>query len=200
MVTKQVKEALTEHYRELFRTHGAVAAGVQGSDEGMIGRFEQLAKVADLSEQSVLDLGCGYGGMYPFLKQINQKMNYKGIDLVPESIEYAAQTYGDAKWECRDILENPLTEEFDWVLICGVFNNSMPNPTEFLKELTTAAWKASVKGMAFNFISKHVNVVHQEMSYHDPLEVFEFCRANLSNKVTMAHHYFRCDVSMFVYR
>jgi 2-polyprenyl-3-methyl-5-hydroxy-6-metoxy-1,4-benzoquinol methylase len=200
MITKDVKHALTEHYRELFRQHGAVAAGVQGSEEGMIGRFEQLAKVADLSGQSVLDLGCGYGGLYPYLCQFNTDMKYKGIDLVPESIEYAAQTHTGAKWECRDILENPLTEQFDWVLICGVFNNPMPNPTDFLKELTSAAWKASNKGMAFNFISTHVNVVHQGMSYHDPLEVFEFCRSSFSNKVSMAHHYFRCDVSIFIYR
>jgi hypothetical protein len=86
------------------------------------------------------------------------------------------------------------------VLICGVFNNAIPEPTDFLKELTSAAWKAANKGVAFNFISKHVNVVDEEMAYHDPLEVFEFCRSNFSNKASMAHHYFRCDVSIFVYR
>jgi 2-polyprenyl-3-methyl-5-hydroxy-6-metoxy-1,4-benzoquinol methylase len=83
---KDVKHNLREHYRELFRQHGAVAAGVQGSEEGMIGRYEQLRKVADLSGQSVLDLGCGFGGLYSYLCQFNTKMKYKGIDLVPESI------------------------------------------------------------------------------------------------------------------
>ncbi len=200
MVAKDVKDKLKEHYSELFRTHGPVAAGVQGSEEGLIGRFEQISKVADLSGQSVLDLGCGYGGLYAYLCNQYDRMKYTGIDLVKESIEYAAQTHGDASWECRDILDNPLTDRYDWVLICGVFNNAMPNSTSFLKELTSAAWQAANKGIAFNFISHHVNAQHEGMAYHDPLEVFEFCRATLSNKVTMSHHYFRCDVSMFVYR
>lgn len=99
-----MKHALTEHYRELFRQHGPVAASVQGSEEGMMGRYEQLAKVADLSRQSVLDPGCGYGALYDYLCKSNKEMKYRGIDLAPESIKYASRTYADATWECRDML------------------------------------------------------------------------------------------------
>ena len=38
------------------------------------------------------------------------------------------------------------------------------------------------------------------MAYHDPVVVFDFCLNNLAPKVTLHHHYERCDVAVFVYR
>lgn len=200
MASQQVKNPLRDHYGKLFLDHGPTPAGVQGSAEGMLGRFEQICKISDFSKQSVLDIGCGYGALYPFIQERFHDVRYKGIDIVQESVEWARQNHPEANWECRNLIESPLTEHFDWVLICGVFNNGVPDPTGFLKKLTATAWEITDKGLAFNFISTHVNVVHEGMAYHDPLDIFDFCRSQFSNKVSMAHHYFRCDVSMFVYR
>ena len=32
-------------------------------------RFETLAKIADLNGKTVMDAGCGYADLYPFLKK-----------------------------------------------------------------------------------------------------------------------------------
>jgi hypothetical protein len=101
---------------------------------------------------------------------------------------------------CRDITEEPLNGEFDYALISGVFNNRIPDPTSFLRELTRSAFNHCQKGLAFNFISTHVNFEDAAMAYHDPLDVLEFCIRELSPSVTLHHHYARCDVAVFVYR
>ena len=172
----------------------------QNSLEGQVMRFEKLAEIGDLTGKRVLDLGCGIGDFYPYLKDRFAHFDYTGIDIVPEMIEFASQRYPDARFECRDVLLDPLTEDFDFVLICGIFNNEIPDCTGFLKEMTAAGFERCRVGMAFNFISTYVNFTHPTMSYHDPVEILGFCINKLSRKVAMHHHYQKCDVAAFVYR
>ena len=38
------------------------------------------------------------------------------------------------------------------------------------------------------------------MAYYDPAAVFDYCRRELSSRITLHHHYERHDVVVFVYR
>ena len=55
-------------------------------------------------------------------------------------------------------------------------------------------------GLGFNFLSALNNFRDPHMNYQDPLEVFQYCLRHLTRKVTMHHHYERCDVAVFAYR
>jgi Acetyltransferase (GNAT) domain len=65
-----------------------------------------------------------------------------------------------------DVLEDPLGEDFDYVLICGMFNNAIPGATEFLKSMALAAFQRARKGLGLSFISNRVNFVDDCMAYH----------------------------------
>lgn len=95
-------------------------------------------------------------------------------------------------------MQVPLQERYDYAFICGVFNLGMT--TEFMKQMLSEVFAHCEKGMAFNFISSYVNFRNDDMSYHNPQEIFDYCIENLSWKVDMHHHYEKCDVSVFVYR
>jgi hypothetical protein len=69
-----------------------------------------------------------------------------------------------------------------------------------LKELVTFGFRHCSQGLGFNFISSHVNFTETEVAYYDPAEVLDLCIKNLTRKLTMYHHYERCDVAMFLYR
>jgi hypothetical protein len=97
-------------------------------------------------------------------------------------------------------LEEALQEKFDYVIISGVFNNAIPEGSKFLKELISNSFKSCTIGLAFNFLSTYVNYFDSELAYHDPADIIDFCIKNLTYKVTMHHHYKRCDVAVFVYR
>jgi SAM-dependent methyltransferase len=200
MLRPEAKELLIKNYQQLFREHGPTSLAAQCSPEGQRMRFDELTRIADLSGSKVLDLGCGIADFYPILSEKFPGLRYTGVDLVPEVIEYARAKYPEAMFECQDILQDPLEQTYDYILISGMFNNAVPGASEFFKSMVSAAFQNVRRGLAFNFISTHVNFVAEDMAYHDPADVLNFCINQLSRKTALFHHYDRCDVSVFVYR
>ncbi len=195
-----VRQKLIENYRSLFQKYGDAPEANQWSPEGERFRFEKLTQIAPLGGRKILDVGCGLGHLYPFLLNKFGHVEYVGVDIVPDTVAYAAQKYPNARFLCRDLLEETLQEQFDYVLISGVFNNAIPGATEFLKELVSISFQHCTAGLAFNFTSTYVNYREAAMAYHDPIEVLDFCLKNLTHRVTLHHHYERCDVAVFLYR
>ena len=78
------KQIIIENYRKLFLKHGSGPEVGQLSPEGQQFRFEKLIQIGDLRGCRVLDLGCGLGDLYPFLLKRFDKIDYTGIDIVPE--------------------------------------------------------------------------------------------------------------------
>lgn len=202
MAERDNKKQLVENYRKLFLKHGDTPEGVQWSLDGQLFRFRRLAEVGDLRNASILEIGCGLGHFYPFLKERFGNLTFTGLDLVPETVEFASRKYPEAKFVCRDILMEGWSGIHDYCLISGVFNNAMPgeDATAFMLRMIDAAFLCCRKGMAFNFISTHVSQVEAEIAYHDPLVVMDHCIRRLTKKITISHHYERCDVSVFLYR
>lgn len=195
------RKDLIRHYREVFGRYGDSPEGVQYSgSEGQRFRFERITDVGDLRGRRVLDLGCGLGHLYPFILQKCGAVDYTGVDIVPETVAVAARRHPEARFLCRDVLVDPLAEEFDYVLLNGVFNNVSAGSAAYLEALTRAAYACCRGGLAFNFVSTYVNTTDPEMAYHDPVAVLGFCLTNLSRRVLLHHHYDRCDVVVFVYR
>lgn len=200
MLTEEAKNALIESYRKSFKEYGDSPMATQNSPEGQIMRYDELAKLADLNDATVLDLGCGLGDFYPYLKARFPRLKYSGIDIVPEMVAHAAKRHPEVSFACRDILREGVGAEFDYILVCGVFNNGVPDCTTFLKEMIRAAFAHCRHGLAFNFVSTRVNFLSEGMSYHDPVEVLTFCLDELTRKVQLHHHYGKCDVSVFLYK
>jgi len=197
----EVKMAIIENYRNLFSKYsGNSPEAVQMSSEGQRFRFEKLTEIANLKGLRVLDLGCGTGDMYPFLMNRFGDIDYTGIDITPDSVAYATEKYPHARFLCCDILNEDIDEIFDYVLLSAVFNNAIPNSTEFLEELITVAFRHCSLGLGFNFISKFVNITDSQLAYHNPVEIFDFCLRELTHNVIVHHHYERCDVVVFAYR
>ena len=148
----------------------------------------------------MLDLGCGLGDLYPFLLERFGHVIYTGMDIVPELVSAARQRYPGACFLCSDLSSDDIDETFDYVLVSGIFNNAIPNCTDFLKEMIATAFQHCSLGLGFNFISSYVNYHDTGMAYHNPVDILDFCLKNLSRKITMSHHYERCDVCVFAYR
>jgi len=198
---KKNKSNIIENYQKLFSEHGEGPEVAQYSLEGQRFRFEKLSEIGQLNKCRILEIGCGIGDLLPYLNKKFNGINYTGIDIVPELINYAKNKYPNAAFQCIDLLEEPFDEKFDYVLISGMFNNSeITDGTNFLLNMVSLGFGLCKKGIGFNFTSKHVNHIDSGMAYHDPIEVLKFCIEKLSKKVIISHHYERCDVSVFVYR
>lgn len=198
-MTVPTRDGLIGHYRNLFLRHGDGPGATQASREGQLFRFEQLFRIADLDGCSVLDVGCGIGDMYPMLLERFPRATYEGIEVVPEMAAFAAAKYPGVRFRTANLLRETLPERYDYVLLSGIFNNAVAEGS-FLEPLLAAAWGLARRGLGFNFISTHVNFTQPEMAYHDPAAVLDFCIRRLGPRVTLHHHYARCDVAVFVYR
>src|SRR4030042_2838585 len=76
-----------------------------GSRESQEKRFEVLSQIALLNGKTVLDVGCGLGDFYIWLKRKYSDIRYTGIDIIPSMIEIALKNYPEARFYVQDILE-----------------------------------------------------------------------------------------------
>ncbi len=84
----------------------------------------------------VLDLGCGNGRFYEFLKEKN--IEYVGIDKAEKLIEKARKKYPEADFRMADALDLPFENNyFDFVISIAVFHH-MPSEKIRLKFLNEA--------------------------------------------------------------
>lgn len=170
----------------------------------MIMRYEELKKIIpeSLEGKSILEIGCGLGGLYEYLvKDCKiQNIQYTGIDIVDGMIETAKKKYPNAEFMVWDVFEKKLERQFDYVILCGVFNVTTGNDDAFMKKMLSHAYSYCEKGMAFNYISNYVNFKSEEMAYHNPEDIFSFCVKNLTKKVNLFHHYAKCDVAMYLHK
>lgn len=74
----------------------------------------------------ILDVGCGTGEMFPYVKQACSNVNYTGIDLSESYINIAQKKFGDeAKFMCMDVMDYPSSEpnSFDLVICAGFLHH-----------------------------------------------------------------------------
>lgn len=185
------KNNLINHYQSLLSRHGPSPQAVQWSDEEtQIKRFEILEKVAS-PVTSVLDVGCGLGGFYKYLRQKNNKSRYLGVDIVPEFISIVDDALkSDKLADAKLILpEEELPKGYDYAILSGVFNNLTENNWGFMKHLLRRMFDVANKGIAFNAMSSYVDYKASDLFYVEPEKVITFCKSELGGHPILRHDY-----------
>lgn len=186
-------QALRARYQDLFSKFGANHNAVQWSSEPtQQARFGVLTDFVQRSDR-VLDLGCGLGDLLHYLRDRRDfRGEYLGLDIVPEFIEHAQRKYRfdrEAQFVEFDITREQLPRGYDAVVICGLFNDRMRDNWGFMKSSLTKAYEATRCRVAMNAMSTYVDFQDSELSYVDPLQVFDFCKRTLGAQVTLRHDY-----------
>ena len=104
---------LSKKYKEKFGHLEGVKSLGWGSDYSQKKRFDILLDIGVDINDSVLDVGCGYGD---FSKNF---VDYLGIDLREDAIKMARNKYSDAKFELKSIYD--INDTYDWVFASGIF-------------------------------------------------------------------------------
>jgi SAM-dependent methyltransferase len=117
-------------------------------------RFRILAEIDDLNKKTVLDVGCGFGNLYYFLKESGVRLkDYVGIDLNPSVIEKARKARPELKLFHVDILENDYKpNQFDYSLASGLFNVELADWEERTRLILDELFRISRLGIAVNFL------------------------------------------------
>lgn len=189
---KQEEQFLQQHYRDIVLRYGDAPEGAQwSSKETQNKRFEILLEIAEIRNASILDFGCGTGGLLEYMNATgaDSGIRYAGCDIVSEALIVAKKKYENQK-DARFGFWNEFEgESFDYVFISGVFNNKMTNNREYYQDYLRMLWNHTNKGMAFNMMSAYVDYYDDGLFYEKPETVFSFVKKNLSQYVVLRNDY-----------
>lgn len=113
-VIKQIKEKVKNSY-------SAIAHEFDQSRKVPWGEFNHFLAYTKHGGKT-LDLGCGNGRFYEFLKQ--KEINYLGVDHNSHLLEKAKQNYPDARFELADMMNFNMEEgAFDNIFCIAAFHH-----------------------------------------------------------------------------
>jgi len=202
-VLKAISSNMVERYSSRFKKLGLdVKTLGWGSEVQQTYRFSQTIDFGiDFNHKSILDIGCGFGDYYEFLKDNSDQFaitRYTGYDLNPDLIEAAEKKFaGDASWNfvVDNILDQKtMTKEADIGLMLGVLNLNLENQIDnykYSEKIIYNAFNLVKECLIIDFLSSHHDKTYPKedfVFYHDPSRMLDFA-LQLSSNVRLKHNY-----------
>jgi SAM-dependent methyltransferase len=197
-MNKDILHQVEQYYSDKIKMHGATPLGVDwNGEESQFRRFHELMRVADDEQSesrfSILDFGCGYGGMLDYLQPVyGERISYTGYDLSLAMIEEAKVKYAN-RGEFTQAL-NP-SEKWDFIVASGVFNvkqdRSNAEWLDYILQVLEDFHRMSTKGFAFNVLTSYSDLEYMRdyLYYAEPELFFTHCKKQFSRKVALLHDY-----------
>jgi 2-polyprenyl-3-methyl-5-hydroxy-6-metoxy-1,4-benzoquinol methylase len=189
-----------EHHDVVFKKYGDTAKGVDWNDEGeLLIRYDKMLSVMQkdftlpLSPASILDVGCGWGGLLRRAIALNITLDYTGIDVVNEMILHGESEFTNAKFVYGDVFD--LSEEniYDFVVCNGILTQkhdvSIPDMEKHAKRLVRKMFELCRHGIVFNMMSTRVNFMVNNLYYQNPVELLSWLLTEVSPRVKLDHGY-----------
>jgi len=192
-------QEVKKFFEKRLDTFGPNFQAVQYSSiESQNKRYEILTEIVKPNDV-VADVGCGVGHLYEFLKEKKAfQGKYIGLDFVESFVKIAQDRFKNesAEFHVHEIGSDPFPKDVDYYLLSGTFNNLMGDNKLFMFQTIKQMFEASRKAIAFNAMSTYVDFQVPDLFYSDPLEVVDFCKKNVSRKLTLRHDYLVKDNSI----
>lgn len=170
-----------------------------GSRESQQRRFQVLAEIANLRGAAILDIGCGLGDFYGYLREQGIDVQYVGYDLSPKMVGVAQAKFPGVSFEAKDILAEKVEGAFDYVFASGTFNLRIEDSEKVLKAMISRMYGIARRGVGFNAMSAYADYFNEAEYYASPEALFTFCKS-LTNRVVLRHDYMPHDFTIWMYR
>ena len=187
------------YYDTLIKQHGYDIKSLDwSSKKAQEDRFKILTDIGDLSGCKILDVGCGFGDYYKWLKKQEIQVNYTGIDINPNFIKMAREkTSGDFHVSSLLAHQKPINS-YDYSLASGIFHLIIDKPYEILESSIKKMLAMSKVGVAFNLLSDvHPNKDEGEF-YANKNRVINLCES-LGTKTEIVDNYHIADFTIYLY-
>ena len=166
--------------------------------ESQQARFEILSGIADFDNLVVLDVGCGYGDLYPYLRIKYPYISYIGIEQNTSFLDIAMQRYGkdtQAKFLLGDFT-NAALPPVDYILCSGALSYKN-NEAGFIKHSIEKLFRSCSHGFGFNLLHEVKNPGGILVAY-EPEEILDIC-SQLTPYIQIHSDYLPEDFSVFLY-
>lgn len=166
--------------------------------ESQQSRFKALAGIANLSDRSVLDAGCGYGDLLPYFSALYKDITYIGIEQIPELLQEAIARYGSrpAATFIHGNFTTDLLPAVDYVFASGSLNYQSADP-DFIFKAIDKLYAACNYGFAFNLLS--YIIPNGFLVAYNSNELISFCRSRCE-AVKLVQGYDSNDFTVYMYK
>lgn len=196
MTSPDIEERVRRYYTGKVTDHGPTPRGVDwNSLEGQLLRFDQLLKLCDRkSPYSLIDLGCGYGGLLDHLMSAGDTVRYFGLDLSDAMIREARALHPDRPPATFDVGATS-DQPAEYVVASGIFNVKQQTPDDtwhdYILETLAEMARMSTRGFAFNLLTSYGDpeLRRPDLHYADPCRLFDTCKRLFSRHVSLLHDY-----------
>ena len=193
-----ITRALKDYYERTFELYGATAKGVDWGDESeLLVRYDKMLAVLQKdfavlpAQVSMLDVGCGWGGLLRRARSLRVPLRYSGIDVVGGMIEHGREEFPDAEFIHGDIFELTGEGSYDFVVCNAILTQKLsatiPEMEKFAKRLVRKMYELCRHGVAFNMMSTRVNFMVDNLYYQNPADLLAWLLAEVSPRVRIDH-------------
>jgi len=135
----------------------------------------------EIQGKSVLDIGCGEGGVLAGLRE-NNGFTGLGIDYDEEMIK-KARPVNDVEFKCADFLDSEITQTYDIILLRDVLEHC-GSPSIFLKKVAGHLHESSYVYLTYTpFFSPFGGHQHNGSSFFSNVPYLQVLPSTLFNKL-----------------
>ncbi len=204
-ISEKVLSDHDSYYAPKLAQHGATSLGVDwNSEERQRLSFSKLVELIDGSSPfSIIDFGCGYGALLPYLKGRGWSFDYTGVDILERMVESARAAHGETSSQRFRPPGDDLGPA-DYLIACGVLNLKLQVDrerwTEYCLETIERFDALSRKGFAFNMLTSYSDPEKRrdDLYYGDPSFFFDHCKRHISPDVALLHDYGHYEFTIIV--
>ena len=194
-------EAVRQRYRTHLQSGSDPASKVGwGTERSQQKRFDVLMQIGDLDGASILDVGCGLGAFYGALLARGAKVDYTGVDLVPEMVSQARASYGRDVFHAgtlQDMLKHG--DGFDYIFASGIFCFDTQHGAQGMYDTVQEMFHAARLGVAFNTLCDSLDDGQDDEFRANAAETVKFCAA-LTKKYALRHDYHPGDFTIYLHK
>ena len=194
---------IKDHYNECCKTAGNSIAAVNWFNcKVQNTRFSVLSQIANLDQQSVLDIGAGLGDFYGFLSLSYKDFSYLGIDFSEKMLSFAKKNFPDANFKPADFLSSDFFDFFDYLFVSGTFNHRIEDNLVYINFAIEKMFTLAKKGVAFNLLSSYSPLEKKNTRlffYYSPEKILEICFKYTKN-IVFKHDYLPNDFTIYMYK
>jgi SAM-dependent methyltransferase len=192
-ISKDEIGEIVRAYERRLAEHGFDVAALKSGGLGkQFVRHTIHAQLFNLEGRRIVDVGCGIGMFYRFLRNAKVDLReYIGIDIVEPFLEYNRVLYPEARFLNIDILSDPIESlEPDVVFMSQIFNAKYETADNgaIARAAVKRFFTVAREGLVVDFMSNYVDYRETEHYYFEPEEMLRFAKG-LTRFVALQHDY-----------